>query len=100
MSISFPLGRQELGLSKVEKRRQFLDKIKEFNWPLPEGYKAASGIKCAMSPDRATPLPQRASNDALRGKGTRPINSAISGHCLSSTAKEPTNGDRILSIFG
>ena len=33
------LGGQELGLSKVDKRRQFLDKIKEFNWPLPEGYK-------------------------------------------------------------
>jgi antitoxin MazE len=33
------IGRHELGLSKIDKRAQFLDRIKEFNWPLPEGYK-------------------------------------------------------------
>jgi len=33
------LGRREVGLSKIDRRAEFLAKISQFNWPLPDGYK-------------------------------------------------------------
>ncbi|HLW92932.1 MAG TPA: AbrB/MazE/SpoVT family DNA-binding domain-containing protein [Roseiarcus sp.] len=33
------LGRRKLGLRKIDKRSEFLDRLREFNWPAPEGYK-------------------------------------------------------------
>ena len=33
------LGRRKLGLSKIDRRAEFLDRMTEFNWPAPEGYK-------------------------------------------------------------
>jgi antitoxin MazE len=33
------LGRRKLGLRKIDKRAEFLERMKEFNWPAPDGYK-------------------------------------------------------------
>jgi antitoxin MazE len=33
------LGRRKLGLRKIDRRGEFLDRMVEFNWPAPEGYK-------------------------------------------------------------